>query len=255
MSARRSEAVKIALEFAVPVALVLAWQLETMHAHSKKFATPWSALLYFPHIAHNLTPTLIRLGEAFALGVAAGVAIGLPLGLSFWARHAAMPHVEYWRNMPPTAVLPASILLLHSIGDRQKVGFAFFFAAFPVLLNTLDAVRGIEPTMVDTARSYGVPRIQRIRRIVLPAALPQIVAGMRNSLALSLILILVAEYYSSTNGLGYVLLNSKNTFVYKPMWSAILMIGLLGYALNAVFLLFERRALAWHRGWRAATPQ
>jgi len=255
MSKRGSEAIKIALEILVPVALVGAWQLEAMHAHSKKFATPWSALVYFPHVVHNLWPTLERLAAAFALGTLAGVAIGLPLGLSFWARHAAMPHVEFWRNIPPTAVLPVSILLLHSIGDRQKIGFGLFFASFPVLLNTIDAVRGIEPTMVETARSFRVSRRERIRRLVLPAALPQIVAGMRNSLALSLILILVAEYYSSTNGLGYVLLNSKNTFVYRPMWSAILMIGLLGYALNALFLLFERRALGWHRGWRAATPQ
>jgi sulfonate transport system permease protein len=63
----------------------------------------------------------------------------------------------------------------------------------------------------------------------------------------------LAEYFSSTNGVGYVLLISKNTFEFGPMWAAILLIGLLGYLLNLVFLLVERRVLAWHRGWRAAT--
>ena len=90
---------------------------------------------------------------------------------------------------------------------------------------------------------------------MLPGALPQIVAGMRTSLSLAVIIMVLAEYFSSTSGVGYVLLISKNTFEMAPMWAAILLIGLLGYLLNVLFLLFERRALAWHRGWRAATPQ
>jgi ABC-type nitrate/sulfonate/bicarbonate transport system permease component len=78
-------------------------------------------------------------------------------------------------------------------------------------------------------------------------------AGMRNSLALAVIMMVLSEYFSSTSGVGYVLLISKNTFQLGPMWAAIVLIGLLGYLLNALFLLAERRALAWHRGWRAAT--
>jgi sulfonate transport system permease protein len=88
----------------------------------------------------------------------------------------------------------------------------------------------------------------------VPAALPQIVAGMRTSLSLAVIIMVVAEYFSSTNGVGYVLLISKNTFEFTPMWAAIVLIGVLGYVLNVLFLLAERRILAWHRGWRAATP-
>jgi ABC-type nitrate/sulfonate/bicarbonate transport system permease component len=157
--------------------------------------------------------------------------------------------------MPPPALLPISIVLLHSIGNVQKVSFIAFFCLYPVLLNTIDGVRGIDPTMVETARSYGVPLLQRIRRIVLPAALPQIAAGMRTSLALAVITMVLSEYFSSTNGVGYVLLNSKNTFQMGPMWATILLIGVLGYLLNVLFLVLERRVLAWHRGWRAATPQ
>ena len=95
----------------------------------------------------------------------------------------------------------------------------------------------------------------RIRRLVLPAATPQIVAGMRTSLSLAVIVMVLAEYFSSTNGVGYVLLNSKNTFQMAPMWAAIVLIGLLGYLLNVLFLLAERRVLAWHRGWRATVAQ
>ena len=77
---------------------------------------------------------------------------------------------------------------------------------------------------------------------------------MRTSLSLAVIMMVLAEYFSSTNGVGYVLLISKNTFEMAPMWAAIVLIGLIGYLLNVLFLLAERRALAWHRGWRAATP-
>jgi sulfonate transport system permease protein len=156
--------------------------------------------------------------------------------------------------MPPPALLPITIILLHSIGDRQKIGFIGFFCLFPVLLNTIDGVRGIEPTLMETARSYGVSQWEAVRRIVLPGALPQIMAGMRTSLSLAVITMVLAEYFSSTNGIGYVLLISKNTFQLTPMWATILLIGLLGYVLNLLFLLAERRVLAWHRGWRAATP-
>ena len=163
-----------------------------------------------------------------------------------------MPHIEYWRAMPPPALLPISIVLLHSIGNLQKVSFIAFFCLFPVLLNTIDGVRGIDPTFLETARSYGLGRIERVRRIVIPAAFPQIVAGMRIGLSLAVIMMVLSEYFSSTNGVGYVLLISKNTFQFSPMWAAIVLIGVLGYVLNVIFLFAERRLLAWHRGWRAS---
>ena len=118
--------------------------------------------------------------------------------------------------------------------------------------STIDGVRSIDPTLLETARSYNIPRRETIRRLVLPAASPQIAAGMRTSVSLAVIMMVLSEYFSSTNGVGYVLLISKNTFEFTPMWAAILLIGVLGYVLNVVFLFCERRLLAWHRGWRAA---
>jgi ABC-type nitrate/sulfonate/bicarbonate transport system permease component len=251
----------VGAEIAVPIAIVVAWQAWTVQAHNTHFPrlstilVEFRDLWLFSEFTTHVVPSLVRIGAGFAIAVVVGVALGLPIGLSRWTRALAMPHIEYWRAMPPPALLPISIILLKDIGDRQKIAFIAFFCVFPVLLNTIDGVRGIEPTLIDTARSYGVPWHERIRRLVLPAALPQIVAGMRSSLSLAVIMMVLAEYFSSTSGVGYVLLISKNTFEMGPMWAAILLIGLLGYLLNALFLLFERRALAWHRGWRAATPQ
>jgi ABC-type nitrate/sulfonate/bicarbonate transport system permease component len=257
---RRVSRLAVAAEIAVPLAILAAWQLWTAQAQSSHFPrlstilVTFQDLWLFSQFETHVVPSLVRIGAGFAIAVVVGVVLGIPIGLSRWTRALAMPHIEYWRAMPPPALLPISIILLHDIGDRQKIAFIAFFCVFPVLLNTIDGVRGIEPTLIDTARSYGVPWHGRVRRLVLPAALPQIVAGMRTSLSLAVIMMVLAEYFSSTSGVGYVLLISKNTFEMAPMWAAILLIGLLGYLLNVLFLLAERRALAWHRGWRASTP-
>jgi ABC-type nitrate/sulfonate/bicarbonate transport system permease component len=257
----RSRALKIGLELAVPLAILLAWQLWTVQNDSQYFPRLSTILVefrerwLFAQFGQHVVPSLERIVLGFGIATVVGVALGVPIGLSAWTRRLAMPHIEYWRAMPPPALLPISIVLLHDIGNRQKVAFIAFFCVFPVLLNTIDGVRSIDPTLVDTARSYGIPRHARIRRLVLPAALPQIFAGMRTSLSLAVIMMVLAEWFSSTNGVGYVLLDSKNTFQMAPMWATIVLIGLLGYGLNVLFLLVERRVLAWHRGWRAATPQ
>jgi ABC-type nitrate/sulfonate/bicarbonate transport system permease component len=254
---RTYRAFKVVAEIVVPIAIVAAWQLWAVHRDDPKFPPPWTILQRFQDLwlfsefGKHVVPSLERIGLGFALAVVAGILVGIPLGLSRLGRLWAMPHIEYWRAIPPPALLPISVVLLHSIGNVQKVSFIAFFCLFPVLLNTIDGVRGIDPTLVETAQSYGLGTFERIRRIVMPAALPQIVAGMRNSLALAVIMMVLSEYFASTSGVGYVLLISKNTFDFGPMWAAILLIGVLGYLLNFGFILFERRVLAWHRGWRA----
>jgi ABC-type nitrate/sulfonate/bicarbonate transport system permease component len=99
---------------------------------------------------------------------------------------------------------------------------------------------------------YGVSRRDRVWRVMLPAASPQIFAGMRTSLSLALILMVISEMVASTNGIGYFVLQSQRTFAIPEMWSGILLLGILGYVLNGAFVLIERRVLRWHRGARAS---
>jgi ABC-type nitrate/sulfonate/bicarbonate transport system permease component len=261
MSRRRYQTVAVALEIAVPVAILIGWQLWTVHAHDVKFPRLSTILVdfrkewLFAQFGTHLVPSLERIFAGFGIGTLIGIALGIPIGMSPLLRRASMPHIEYWRAMPPPALLPISIILLKSIENRQKIAFIAFFCLFPVLLNTIDGVRSIDPTLIDTARAFRIPLHERVRRIVIPSALPQIVAGMRNGLALAVIMMVLSEFFAASSGVGYVLLVSKNTFQLGPMWAAIVLIGLLGYLLNVLFILFERRVLAWHRGWRAATPE
>jgi ABC-type nitrate/sulfonate/bicarbonate transport system permease component len=261
VSPRTYKALKIVAEIAVPLAIIAAWQVWAASAHSRYFPPPltifaeFQDLWLFSEFGTDVVPSLERILLGFALGSIFGIVLGIPLGLSAWSHRFAMPHIEYWRAMPPPALLPISVILLHSIGNLQKVSLIAFFCFFPVLLNTMEGVRGIDPTLMETARAYGVPARDQIRRIVFPAALPRISAGMRLSVSLAVIIMVISEYFSSTSGVGYVLLISKNTFQLTTMWAAILLIGIIGYLLNLVYVLAERHFLAWHRGWRAATPQ
>jgi ABC-type nitrate/sulfonate/bicarbonate transport system permease component len=100
---------------------------------------------------------------------------------------------------------------------------------------------------------YGISGRDHLLRVTLPAASPQIFAGMRLSLSLALILMVISEMVASTNGIGYFVLQSQRAFAIPEMWSGILLLGILGYVLNAAFTLVERRVLRWHRGARAGT--
>ena len=244
----------------MPIAILVAWQFWTVQSEDPNFPrlstilVEFKDLWLFSEFGTHVVPSLKRILLGFGIATVVGVGLGIPLGLSRWTRAFAMPHVEYWRAMPPPALLPISIILLHSIGDVQKVTLIAFFCLFPILLNTMDGVRGDRPdddrhrTLLQRpaagadppARRAGGTPADRRRHAHQPVA-----RGDHHGRA---------EYFSSTSGVGYVLLISKNTFEFAPMWAAILLIGLLGYGLNVLFMLAERRILAWHRGWRAATP-
>ena len=159
--------------------------------------------------------------------------------------------MEFLRAIPPPALLPFAILVI-GVGNSMKVFIIAFVCIWPILLNTIAGVTGVDPTLLETTRVYGISRRDRLWRVMLPAASPQIFAGMRTSLSLALILMVISEMVASTNGIGYFVLQSQRTFAIPEMWSGILLLGILGYTLNGAFVLIERRVLRWHRGARAS---
>ena len=135
----------------------------------------------------------------------------------------------------------------------MRVILIAYGSVWPVLLNTIEGVRTVDPMQIDTARAFRLPRTARLTRVILPAAMPKIFTGVRISLSLAIILMVVSELVASTNGIGYRILNSQIMLLLTDMWCGILLLALLGLTLNAAFQQIERYALHWHRGARQRT--
>jgi ABC-type nitrate/sulfonate/bicarbonate transport system permease component len=257
VSPRRERALAIGLEVTVPLLLLVLWGV--LSAGSKTFYFPpltdilttFKDTWLFKRMGSDVVPSLERMFGGFAIAVVLGVVGGLMLGLSARARRAAAPIVEFLRAIPPPALLPFAILVV-GVGASMKVFIIAFVCVWPILLNTIDGVTSVDPTLRDTTRVYGIPDRDRIWRVMLPAASPQIFAGLRTAVSLALILMVISEMVASTNGIGYFVLQSQRTFSIPEMWSGILLLGILGYVLNGGFVLLERRLLRWHRGARAS---
>jgi ABC-type nitrate/sulfonate/bicarbonate transport system permease component len=257
VTARAQRWLGAGLEIAVPLLALALWALLSANSQTyyfppltdilESFADTW----LFERVGSDVVPSLARMGAGFAIAVVVAIGAGLLLGMSRRARLAAAPIVEFLRAIPPPALLPFAILVM-GIGSSMKVFIIAFVCLWPMLLNTIDGVRGVDPTLHDTTRVYGISGRDRVLHVMLPAASPQIFAGMRTSLSLALILMVISEMVASTNGIGYFVLQSQRTFAIPEMWSGILLLGILGYVLNGAFVLIERRVLRWHRGARAS---
>jgi ABC-type nitrate/sulfonate/bicarbonate transport system permease component len=251
-------ALLIGVEILVPlVALVVLWFWSAgsevfYFPPLKDVLTTFKDTWLFDRVGSDVVPSLVRLFIGYFIAVAVGVGGGIALGLSPNLRRATEPIVEFLRAVPAPALLPFALLVL-GVGNDSKIFVIAFVCVWPILLNAVDGVAGVDPTLVDTGLVYRIPAGDRLRHVVLPAAAPQIFAGMRTSLSLALILMVISEMVASSNGIGYFVLQSQRSFAIPEMWSGIILLGILGYAFNAVFLLLERRALAWHRGARAAS--
>jgi ABC-type nitrate/sulfonate/bicarbonate transport system permease component len=257
MRPRTRRIIELALEIAVPIALlavIWAWtaQSETFYYPPltevfERFADNW----VFERFGSDVWPSLRRMAIGYFLAVIIAIVVGTVLGQSRVLRRAVAPIVEFLRSIPPPALLPFAIVVI-GVGDNMKIFIIAFVCLWPVLLNTIDGINGIDPTLRDIARVYGVSGRDRLLRMTLPAASPQIFAGMRLSLSLAVILMVISEMVASTNGIGFFVLQSQRSFAIPEMWSGILLLGILGYVLNLVFVIIERRVLAWHRGAKAS---
>lgn len=192
-------------------------------------------------------------GWALGLGLATALAvpIGIVLGSSPFAASAFRVPIEFLRPIPSAALIP---LLFLTLGTtlRSEVFLATFGAFWPLLIQTMYGVRDVDPVAVDTARSFGVPRLERLYRITLPSAVPYIATGLRISSAVSLILAFTAELFMGTPGLGQKVNFAQAYGLNDELYAYALATGFLGVAIHLVSTAVERRALRWHPSQRAA---
>jgi ABC-type nitrate/sulfonate/bicarbonate transport system permease component len=214
----------------------------SLSAILRQFREDW----LFQHVGSDLLPSLWVLGLGYLAAVLAGLLLGVALGLSRRTERACRPLLELLRAIPGVALLPVFIVLF-GLGAQMKVALIATGAVWPVLLNTIDGVRSVEPLLLDLARTFRLSRRQQLRRIVLPAAGPQIFAGARTALAIAVIVMVVGETVGSSGGIGYFLLNAERNFAITSMWATIIALGIVGYLLNVLFRIVEAVALRWHR--------
>jgi ABC-type nitrate/sulfonate/bicarbonate transport system permease component len=247
----------LAIEVLAPVAIVVTWYVASANSTSFYFPPLAEILTRFKEVwlgdgfVSNALPSLGRMTMGYVVAAVVGILLGLALGLSAWASRLLSPAVEFLRAVPSVVLIPFGIVVF-GVDTTMKVFVIALGCSFPIILNTVDGVRSVEHTLLDVARTFRFSRFERLWRVTLPSASPQIFAGLRTSLSLALILMVVSEMVASTNGIGYAILESQRLFAISDMWAGILMLGILGYLINLILAIVEKRVLAWHRGYRAS---
>jgi len=236
--------------------LLVAWEIAAAEAIFPPMSFPrissilvtWWQLVISGELPGEVLPSLWRMFAGYFIGVALGVGLGLLMGYVRFFYNLLEPITEVLRPIPSPAYLPIMILFL-GIDDEMKIFMIAFATVFPVLLNTYSGVRSVDPIQLQTARTFGVSGHRLLTQIVLPAASPYIFTGMRVSLAVALIVMVISEMVAASSGIGYFILSAQRGFKIRDMFAGVLTLALLGYVLNRLFLAIENRVLAWHYGY------
>ncbi|HEV8141954.1 MAG TPA: ABC transporter permease [Methylomirabilota bacterium] len=194
----------------------------------------------------HLGATLQRVAIGFTTGAVLAIGLGLPAGYFRILRNIVEPVVEMLRPIPPLAMLPLFLVWV-GIGEGSKVGFITYATFFPMFLTTVHAVRQLDPLLVRAAQSLGARPSQLFFRVILPAALPEMLTGIRLGVALSFFVIVISEFIGAEQGLGFLINDGRSFFLVGQMLGAAMLLGLLGYGGNALVRLVERRFLRWQR--------
>lgn len=239
-----------------------AWQLATGYGASPYFLPPSAIVSFMYHqwfdgpASHlwltadatgNVLPSIGRMLAGLVIASLIGVAVGVAIGRMRVVAELTEPLVHFGRAIPPPVVVPF-FLFLFKIGTPMEVASIAFGTVWPVLVNTIDGARGVHLAQLETARAFRIGPVQRLARVTLPAAAPKIFAGLRLGLAMALVMMIVSEFQGASNGIGYEVDAAQTTLDMSVVWGAVVLLGVLGVVLNALFAVAERRVLAWQRG-------
>jgi NitT/TauT family transport system permease protein len=192
------------------------------------------------HVQASLSRSMV----GFVLAICHAVPLGLAIG---WYRRFASvvsPLLEALRNTAALALLPVFILVL-GIGESSKIALVVYSCSWPILLNTITAVRNVDPLLIKSARTMGLSPFQLFRKVILPASIPTIFVGVRLAGAYSLLVLVAAEMVGAKAGLGYLIIYAQYNFQIPQMYVGILSITVLGVLFNQGLQLVERRFTTW----------
>jgi NitT/TauT family transport system permease protein len=236
---------------AVSLALALGlWELAAAHVDPVLFTSPSKVaaaayqMILSGELWTYLWPSLVVLAIGFALAVVFGIGIGLLLA-RFWVLDVALNvYITFLYSIPSVALVPL-IVLWAGFDTTAKVIILFLFAFFPMVINTYQGVKAVDPKLLEVGRAFRCSERQLWANIVIPASLPFIVTGLRLALGRGLIGMVLADLYTAISGIGYLIVRTASTYQVDKMFVPIVTLGLLGVTLTALLRLAERYVAPW----------
>ena len=244
--------------WALPVGLVVVWEIASqsgllssrlLPAPSAVFVAFWDSLLNGTLITHAAISTERAL-KGLLIGGGAGFILGVLCGVSRPAETIFDSSMQMLRNVPHLAIIPL-VILWFGIDEGAKIFLVAIGTAFPIYLNTFHGIRTVDGGLIEMARVYGLGRFALFRRVILPGALPSILVGLRFSLGIMWLTLIVAETISASSGIGYMTMNAREFLQTDIVVLGIIVYALLGKLADALTRALEARALAWHPAYQA----
>jgi sulfonate transport system permease protein len=235
-----------------PLILVLLWELgarvgvipaHVLAAPSSVVKTAWD-LTVSGELPTNMLVSLARALAGLVIGVTLGSLLAVTAGLTRTGENAVDPPIQMLRTLPSLALSPLFIVWF-GIGETPKIALIALGTMFPIYLNLYNGIRGVDPKLIEAARSFGLKGRELISEVILPGALPSFLLGLRFSLAGSWLILVVAEQINASAGLGYLINNARDFSRTDVIVVCLLVYALLGLSADALVRALERRALAW----------
>jgi sulfonate transport system permease protein len=235
-----------------PIVLLLAWELgsriglipeRTLAAPSSVIATLFG-MIQSGELPRNLLVSFGRAATGLAIGVTIGTGLALAAGLSRSGDAAIDPVMQIKRTIPVVALSPLFIVWF-GIGETPKIALIAFATIFPIYLNLYQGIRGVDVRLLDAARSFGLSQAELIRHVILPGALPSFLVGLRYSLSIAVILLVIAEQINASSGLGYLINNARDFMRTDIIVVCLMVYAILGLGADMIVRAVETRSLAW----------
>ncbi len=237
---------QISLPVIVGCIFVAAWHLAVKASGSDIFPTPWQVCLGLGDLARQglllkyIVASLFRVSWGFGLAVLVGVPLGLVLGWFKLAFTALNPFIQILRPISPIAWIPVAILWF-GVKDTAPIFLIFLASVFPITVSAMAAVQNMQQVYLRAAQNFGLSGLPLFRRVILPAALPQIITGIRIALGVAWLVVVAAEMIAVNSGLGYLIIDARNAGKrYDLVVAGMVMIGLIGLVLDLLVRRLEK---------------
>jgi|SRR4051794_4894235 len=243
---------KLLKQTAVIILLLVLWEVAprvglvdlTFFPPFSKVVEGWWGLIISGDLYAHFQASILRSLIGFGLAILIGIPLGLIIGWYPLANELLNPVLELFRNTAALALLPVFILLL-GIGETSKISIVLFACVFPILLNTINAVRNVDPLLIKSAKSMGLSSAKLFYKVIFPASIPTIFTGIRMGGTASILVLIAAEMVGAKEGLGYLISYTQMNFQIPQMYAGIITISVLGLILNYILVSIERKFSRW----------